>query len=103
METGSKGGMAVLFWGLVVVTTRAAPTIMNAAAPNGKYRIANPPPGKSPYLDINISHRGKYIEVYSPNISTRLVVFLVKRRCWAHDDRFQDSHALARTRGPVVT
>eukprot|EP01045_Picozoa_sp_COSAG04_P002723 COSAG04_NODE_103_length_26181_cov_19.804616_12_plen_217_part_00 len=35
-------------------------------------QIANPPPGKSPYVDASRhAHRGEYIEVYSQNISTR--------------------------------
>jgi hypothetical protein len=35
-------------------------------------QIANPPPGKSPYVDASRhAHRGKFIEVYSQNISTQ--------------------------------
>ena len=34
-------------------------------------QIANPPPGKSPYVNASRHvHRGEYIEVYSENIST---------------------------------
>ena len=47
---------------------------MNADAPGGPggtYKIANPPPGKSAYVNASRhAHRGEYIEVYSDNIST---------------------------------
>ena len=56
---------------LLLAVDAAAGLIMNAAAPRGMYRIANPPPGRSPYVAQNVSHRGRYIEVYSPNITTR--------------------------------
>ena len=39
--------------------------------PGGTYKIANPPPGHSPYVNASRhAHRGEFVEVYSYNIST---------------------------------
>ena len=47
---------------------------MNADAVGGRggtYKIANPPPGESAYVNTSRhAHRGEFIEVYSENIST---------------------------------
>ena len=50
----------------------STPAMNKDAASGGLYKIANPPPGKSPYVDASLhAHRGKFIEVYSQNISTQ--------------------------------
>ena len=69
--------MAVLFSALASLAAAsgvpAADThAMNKDSPSGGlYKIANPPDGRSPYVDASRhAHRGEYIEVYSQNIST---------------------------------
>lgn len=61
--------------GVVSLALAAPATVpMNHDAPGGPggtYKIANPPPGRSPYVNASRhAHRGEYIEVYSYNIST---------------------------------
>eukprot|EP01049_Picozoa_sp_SAG25_P019798 SAG25_NODE_6431_length_560_cov_0.880694_1_plen_139_part_10 len=69
-----KTGAHLLALGMVTLALAtalgAAATIMNHDAPHAMYKIANPPDGRSAYIANNVSHRGEFIEVYSPNIST---------------------------------
>lgn len=82
VEMASRVALAALA-GLVAPAITTVPMNVDApGGPGGTYKIANPPPGKSAYVNASRhAHRGEYIEVYSDNISTHYGEVCFRRLC----------------------